>query len=840
MPPPLFSHYSRPADRFDEMLDAHGTVRPHWHTLLQHLKSASPAAMRQRVEVTDRSIAENGIAYNVYGDPDGRDRPWALDPLPLIIAADEWRQLSDAVAQRARLLNAVLADLYGSQHLLGEGLLPPSLVYGQHGFLWPCHGVKPPGGVFLHHYAVDLARSPDGHWWVIGDRTQAPSGAGYALENRLIVSRVFPQLFRDLRVQRLASFFATLQQSYQQWAPVDEGEQPLVVLLTPGPYNETYFEHAYLARYLGYPLVEGQDLTVRDDTVYLKTLTGLRRVHAILRRQDDDFCDPLELRGDSALGIPGLLHAVRAGRVMISNALGSGLPGSSAVMGFLPAIARRLLDEELMLPSVATWWCGEAPAREYVLDNLDALVIKGTYPSQRLEPVFGRELKGAARDEMVRRIRARSHAYVAQELVRLSQAPVWSREHAHGLQPRSVGLRLYAVATPEGYQVMPGGLARAAGSADALVLSMQRGGAAKDTWVLADSAVDTFSLLKPANGKGTLVRAGNNLSSRVVENLFWQGRYAERFDGTTRLLRLALAHYIDNGGESTPEFEALVALCLEMKILPPGREENDEEDSEEAEWIPVETRLRAAVHDATTQNSVADTIGRLFWAASQVRERLSLDHWYSLNRLQRDVQAPTGAEVELGEILMLLDRLLQVSSSLTGFTMDNMTRDIGWRMLLVGRRVERLGFLAGAISAFLRTFPGRSGRHLEWLLEFSDSIITYRSRYLRTPDLLTVVDLIVFDESNPHSVMFQVNALEHYLLLLEEDLGEVPGDEFSAACSAFRAIDLAPLQDTPDIACVEFARCLKSLEFAAYDLSNRIGMRFFSHVGAVSHQTLAR
>ncbi|MCB1963492.1 MAG: circularly permuted type 2 ATP-grasp protein [Rhodocyclaceae bacterium] len=837
MPPPLFSNYSRPSDRYDEMLDAHGTVRPHWHTLLQHLKASSPAAMRQRVEVTDRSIAENGIAYNVYGDPDGLDRPWALDPIPLIIAADEWRQLSDAVAQRARLLNAVLADLYGDQHLLGEGLLPPSLVYGQHGFLWPCHNVKQPGGVFLHHYAVDLARSPDGHWWVIGDRTQAPSGAGYALENRLIISRVFPQLFRDLKVQRLASFFATLQQSYEHWAPVDRGEQALVVVLTPGPYNETYFEHAYLARYLGYPLVEGQDLTVRGETVYLKTLTGLRRVHAILRRQDDDFCDPLELRGDSTLGIPGLLHAVRAGRVMISNALGSGLPGSSAVMGFLPAIAKRLLNEELMLPSVATWWCGEAPALDYVLDNLDALVIKGTYPSQRLEPVFGRELQGEARDEMVRRIRARPHAYVAQELVRLSQAPVWSREHAHGLQPRNVGLRLYAVATPDGYKVMPGGLARAAGSANALVLSMQRGGAAKDAWVLADSAVDTFSLLKSATGKGTLVRAGNNLSSRVVENLFWLGRYAERFDGTTRLLRLAMAHYIDNGGESTPEFEALVALCLEMKILRPGREEDDDDDSD---WVPVEKRLRAAVNDPATSNSVADAVGRLFWSASQVRERLSLDHWYSLNRLHRDIQGRSADQSELGEILMLLDRMLQVSSSLTGFTMDNMTRDTGWRMLLVGRRIERLTFLAGAISAFLRTLPGRNGRHLDWLLEFTDSIITYRSRYLRTPELLTVVDLIVLDESNPHSVMFQINALERYLMLLEKDLGEVPSDAFSAACEAFRSIDLDTFQHTPATACAEFAKQLKTLEFAGFDLSNRIGMRFFSHVGAVSHQTLAR
>ena len=839
MPRALLINYTAPPDRYDEMLDADGNVRPHWRDLMQLLKDASPVAMRHRVELADRSIQENGVAYNVFDDPEGHDRPWVLDPLPLIIDADEWRHLNEAVAQRARLLNAVLADLYGEQRLLTEGLLPASLVFGRQGFLWPCHEVTPPGGIYLHHYAVDLARSRDGHWWVIGDRTQAPAGAGYALENRLITSRVFPQLFRNLKVQRLGSFFSTLQRSFEHWAPTDEGERPLVVLLTPGPRTETYFEHTYLARYLGYPLVEGQDLTVRDETVYLKTLTGLQRVHAILRRQDDEWCDPLELRGESTLGVPGLLHVVRAGRVLIGNALGSGLTGASAMMGFLPAIADRLLGETLKLPSVATWWCGEAPALEYAVSHLDELVIKPTYPSQRLEPVFGSELQGEARARMIARIRARPYAYVAQEWVRLSQAPVWSREKNQTLQPRSVALRLFAVATPDGYRVMPGGLARSAGSADALVQTMRRGGASKDTWVLADGPVDTVSLLESAAGKGELVRSGQNMSSRVVENLFWTGRYSERFDATARLLRLALSRYIDNGGEGSPEFESLVGLCVDLRILRPGREKKKKE-GDNAAWIPVELRLREAVRDGTRQNSVADSVGRLFWSAAQVRERLSRDHWQSLTRLQRDMQADSRRDAELGEILIQLDQLIQVSSSLTGFTMDNMTRDTVWRVLRVGRRIERLHFFAGAVSAFLRTVPKRNGRHLEWLLELTDSIITYRSRYARTPELMSVIDLVVLDESNPHSVIFQVNALERYLNLLKVELGDLPEAEFREASAQFRGVDLQMLKYSPAAGCLEFAKQLALLEHAALELSDRIGMRFFTHVDAVSHQTLAR
>lgn len=835
----LLAIYPQTARRYDEMLTRDGNLRRHWRQFVDHLDGAAPEEMRERLGFVDRRIQENGVTYNVYAEADGADRPWSLDPLPLIIPPDEWAEVSTAIAQRAALMNAILADLYGDQRLLAEGLLPPALVYGQHGFLWPCRGVKPVGGVWLHNYAVDLARSPNGRCWVIADRTQAPSGAGYALENRLIVSQVFPEMFRDLKVQHLANFFRDQQDGLAALAPVDGDEQPHIVLLTPGPYNETYFEHAYLARYLGFPLVEGQDLTVRGDTVYLKTLRGLKRVHVIFRRQDDSYCDPLELKGESALGIPGLLNVVRAGRVTVANALGSGLLGSGALMGFLPGICERLLGEKLAMPSVATWWCGEKPALDYVREHFNELVIKAAYPTQRMEPVFGHELEGEARAEMLRRIEARPHAYVAQEVVNLSQAPTWSRAHERRLIARPVGLRAYAVVNAEGgYSVMPGGLTRVATGANTRVISMQRGGASKDTWVLTDGTVSQFTLLKPSLGVRDLVRSGANLSSRVVENLFWLGRYSERFDNSARMLRVALGRLVEAGGEKTPAVASAMELAERLGVLP--RPEDDTPIGEESEHVLLE-----AMYDPNQPGSLAGNIRSLMWSATHVRERLSLDHWHSLNRLQREQQAAQKKHPSMTEAIAFLDRVLGVSSSLTGFAMDNMTRDDGWRFLVIGRRLERLGFLAQTLAHFLRMESARAPGCMEWLLELADSIITYRSRYSRLPELLPVVDLLIFDESNPHGVLFQAEVLGRYLDRMARELAADCPDRLIAATERLRRFNLEQLEQMSFTTFREGSPCdalaarLDDLDAAAGELSNWLGMRYFTHVDGMSRQTMA-
>ncbi|MDR1710186.1 MAG: circularly permuted type 2 ATP-grasp protein [Candidatus Accumulibacter sp.] len=840
MPRSLLANYPRQTDRFDEMLDDDGRPRAAWRAFFDHLDKASPGEMRRQMDYVRRRIRENGVTYNVYADPKGADRPWELDPLPMILSREEWGAISAAVTQRTRLLNALLADLYGEQRLLRDGRIPPALVYGHNGFLWPCQGLRPPGDAWLHLYAADLARSPDGRWWVIADRTQAPSGAGYALENRLIVSRLFPEKFRELGVIHLASFFAALQESLSYWAPRDgESANPHIVLLTPGPYNETYFEHAYLARYLGYPLVEGQDLTVRDDRVYLKTLSGLQRVHAILRRLDDDFCDPLELRGDSALGVAGLLQAVRAGHVLVANALGSGLLQSAALPGFLPGACEELLGEKLLMPSVGTWWCGEQAALDFVVGHLDRLVIKGAFPSQRMEPVFGSELEGEAREEMIARLRERPQAYVAQELVRFSQSPSWSEPQERRLRPRGVALRVYVAATPRGYRVMPGGLTRVT-SATTRFISMQRGGSSKDTWVVSDEPVNTFSLIKPAIGRADLVRSGSNLSSRVVENLFWFGRYTERCEDLARLLRVALTRLVDIGTENERALMSAYETALALRLLPeaPPRKLTRRE---------IETRLLDAVCGGAGGGLGAD-IRRLLWVGAQVRERFSLDNWHAINHLQHRLQACAKARPALREALGFLDQMLLSGSALAGFAMDDMTRDDGWRLLIVGRRIERLIFLSAAIGQFLRLESTRHPGSLEWLLELADSIITYRSRYMAPPEPLPALDLIVFDEANPHAIIFQMQNLIHYLGELERDLGGAPGEKaeagLCAALARLRAFD--PARGRLDLAGPggeetrsRFAALLDEIAAEAARLSDRLAMRYFTHIGEVGRQMLA-
>ncbi|MCK6393218.1 circularly permuted type 2 ATP-grasp protein [Zoogloea sp.] len=840
MPSSILAHYPYRPDSYDELFGEDG-VRPHWQEFLDHIDEVSADTLKARSAQLSRGIQQNGVTYNVYADPRGTDRPWSLDLLPLILPADEWRGISEAISQRVRLLNALLGDLYGEQTTLAEGLLPPELVHGHRGFLWPCKGIQPIGDTYLHLYAADLARSPDGQWWVIADRTQSPSGAGYALENRLLVSRAFPDLFRDLQVQTLAGFFRGLQRSLGSQAPAD-GEPPLTVLLTPGPFNETYFEHVYLARYLGFPLVEGQDLTVRKDTVYLKTVSGLKRVHAILRRLDDDFCDPVELRADSALGIPGLLGAVRAGRVLVANALGSGLLESAALPGFLPGISRHLLGEELAMPSVATWWCGEEPARAEVIKNIKDLVIKPTFPGGSSEVIFGDQLNDEQLAALTRRIEADPSAFVAQELVKLSRAPAWSGGQRRKLMTRAMGLRVYAAITPEGYSVLPGGLARVAGVDNTRILTMQKGGSSKDTWVLSDGPVSTFSLLQNTIRVDDLIDETGTLSSRLAENLFWFGRYGERCDAVARLARLALSRLSE--GRRTERAGAL-SMMLELAAGAGLVEKN-------VATLPLakaELDLFRAVLDRRADSGLAANLQRLTWCATQAREHLSLDHWHALKRLSAELESARGRVSDVSALLEFLDEALTTFVSLSGFAMDNMTRDMGWRLHIVGRRIERLDNLSGSLARFLRRHVDIAGplqRELavEALLELFDSIITYRTRYRAQPELLPAIHMLTMDGANPHALAFQVRMLTNYLQSFDVDGSELGIEALDASFAALQAFPWADLEAAgPEgeraEATLELANRLDDLARAGRTLSDRLAMRFFSHVGGAGQATFA-
>lgn len=814
----LLDGYGVAEGRYDEMREPAGEPRPHWSRFLADLASRSGAEVSETLSMLERDIRENGVTYNVYADPLGADRPWEVDPVPLMLPPEEWAQIESGIAQRAELLNRVLGDIYGPQQLLRSGAIPPSVVFGHSGYLHQVRGIVPPGGCHLFMYAADLARSPDGHWWVVGDRTQAPSGAGYALENRLVVSHVFPRMFRDLHVQHLASFFATMRESLLRWAPRGEGEagSPLVALLTPGPYNETYFEHALIARYLGLHLVEGSDLTVREGCVWLKTVEGLKRVHAVLRRQDDDYCDPLELRSDSALGVPGLTDCARRGTVMIANALGSGIIESGALLGYLPRLSERLLGEPLRLPSVATWWLGEPAAFEDAWTHLEQLVIKPLDRTSRTEVVFGADLSADEQLMLKARVAAHPGRYVAQERVRQSQAPVLRPagfKHAASagrLGARTIGLRVFAVATPEGYRVMPGGLTRVAGAEDARMLAMQRGGGSKDTWVLSHGPVNaSFSLLAATIKPQDLVSSRVNLPSRAAENLYWYGRYSERCDGTARLLRTATNYAISDAERREDGLRPLLALARLVELVP------DDGD-------PAAELVKAAT---LPDEGLGAQLRQLSRVAFNMRDRMSIDHWRAINQLVSDPVFQREATMSVA--LNWLDRAVTSMTTISGYVLDGMTRSTGWRFLSMGRRIERLLTLCRTLRT--ATQKGQTSG-LDWLLELSDSTITYHSRYVVAPEWLPVLHLLLRDEVNPRSVAFQLKGLVDFTKKVEAVHGPFGSEVLApvlAAFDALRAEDLDPESRY-------LAHVLVRLEDAAHQLSDKLTLKFFSHADSRS------
>jgi uncharacterized circularly permuted ATP-grasp superfamily protein/uncharacterized alpha-E superfamily protein len=798
---------------YDELSRDGIEPRPHWAGLIDSLHAIGSEELARRWTRAERRIQENGVTYNVYDDDLGANRPWSLDLIPLLIAADEWRRIEAGIIQRAELLNLILADLYGPQNLIQEARLPPALLFANPEFLRPVTGMHVPRGNYLHLIAVDLARSADGQWWVLADRTQAPSGAGYALENRIIVADVLPDLFRRSHVRRLAQFFRAEREALTNLAGCDH---PRIVLLTPGPYNETYFEHSFLARYLGFTLVEGGDLTVRDRRVFLKTVEGLRQVHVILRRVDDSFCDPLELRGDSFLGVSGLVDAVIAGNVKVANALGSGLIETAATMPFLPGLARHLLGENLKLPSVATWWCGQEYALNWVLDHLEGVVVKPAFPARRMEPVFGAQLARAEKEKLAQQMRAWPHEYVAQEQVALSTAPVWD----HGrLLPRSMVLRTYALNTGSGWIAMPGGLVRVAG-AEGPVVSMQRGGHSKDAWVVWDGPVDTFSLLRPADQPVELRRGSVDLPSRVADDLFWLGRYAERSESIARLLRTALSWVRRVDGA---EFDCLIRLhgCFETghSKLPKNQRPTP---------IELEKEFVSLMSDPKRPDSLPATLAEVARVSGRVRDRLSADMMRLIGQLSES--AKVEKRILFVEYPALLSGCLELLSAFSGMERENVTRGSGWLFLSLGRRLERAIYSARQLQELAGTCAEADGPLLEYLLEVADSSMTYRSRYYTTVQPVAVLDVLMSDETNPRSLDFQLNHLvDLYSKLprpLPEDLRSMQD-----AVAVLRSFDLQELGETPTDPeeWARLRRTLKGLQRLLPSWSNNLANTYFIH-----------
>ncbi|WP_261971256.1 circularly permuted type 2 ATP-grasp protein [Prosthecodimorpha staleyi] len=813
----LLAGYRPEAGVHDEMMAEDGRPRAHWLPLLNLLAGLGPNEVRRRFALADRHLADAGVVYRVYGDETGAERPWPLSHLPLVLAEADWSALAAGIVQRAELLEAILADLYGPADLVRQGHLPAALVAGNGEFLRPLVGVKPAGGHHLHVFAADVTRGPDGRWWVLGDRTQAPSGAGYAIENRIALSsRGLPDVFRALRIERLTRFFQALRSGLAKASGRDE---PRIALLSPGPANETYFEHAYLARVLGFLLVEGGDLSVRGDQVWLRTVEGPIRADVILRRLDADFADPLELNAHSRIGVPGLMQAVRAGTVVIANALGAGLVEAPALMPFLPALSRHLLGEDLRLSNLATWWCGDPDARAAVIGDIRA---------KALAPAFGRTLRGTldnmgvngadlSPDDMKRLIAAmerRGTDFVGQEPVRLATTPVFERGR---LQPRPFALRVFAARGPDGWTVMPGGLCRISDRPDARALSMQRGGRSADVWV-ATSAAPEPSLLVPDPDQVEIRRDTGALPSRAADNLYWLGRYLERTEATLRLARSLAGQTSDDGPDTGdgPSTRHVADLLAAWGATPFGLDDYAEIVREALGGTSVGAAPQLAREARRTASVVRDRLSPDAWRAladlTAVFPRPSSDRNETVGDIDRD-----GDEDE-ADLFAAADLGLRTIAAFTGLAHENMYRPSGWRFLDMGARIER----AIAVARYARRLaePKAGSNLLIRLLELTDSQIVHRARYISGPSVKTVLDLVLLDETHPRSAAFQLDRLVEHLTHLSS---RHDGRADDAARAALR---LAALLKSADPA--EFdADMIMDVEIRLMKLSDAITRRYF-------------
>lgn len=778
---PFVAPYAAPSNAFDEAFEDNRLARLPWQAVMSAVQQLGSEGMQDRHLRAQRILRDDGATYNLKSDPLSPN-VWSLDIIPQVMSEPEWRALEAALQQRAKLFDLIYKDLYGEQRLLKEGILPSEIVFSHPGFLRQCHNLQWPTETALTFHAVDLVRDQSGRFIATGDRTQSPSGAGYALENRTVVSRVLPSLFRDSQTMRLSGFFQTVRETLSHLAS-HITEAPRIVVLTPGAYSSTYFEQAYLANHLGYPLVQGGDLTVRNGKVWMKSLNGLSRVDVILRRVEDAFCDQAELRSDSMLGVPGLLEVVRQGNVVVTNPLGSGLLETPALLAFMPEISRCLMGEELLLPSVASYWCGNQAHLDHVLTNIRSLIIKPAVRSLQSKSIYCHQLNDKELQDTINKIKANPVAYVAQSYIPGSLSPIWDNGK---MCARPGILRTFSVANEQGYCVMPGGLARVADSTNEFIVSKKLSGSrSKDLWVLSDSAETDIDV--PLDNLPISQAQVANLPSRVIENLFWFGRYAERAEMSLRLMRTIFKQLNGIDHFPTESREVLLGAMSELTGSLPGFQ-----DDPELIENPND-ELAALVVDASRVGSIKSNLQQMLACAEQVKEMLSADTRIILNELRDHIHSVDRAYVNgLPSVPEeSLDSLVTSLLAISGLNHESMLRGMDWMFQEIGRRTERALLTANLLKHTLsRPLPSLQQQQvLESVLLSVEALISFRRRYRTRARVSYGLDLLMIDRTNPRSLIYQIEQLRKYL----EELPQT--EQASLGLSAEKRLIIKSLND---------------------------------------------
>ena len=827
--PPPFANYHPKHSFYDEYLSAGGYKDGVWQPIAGYLDRLGSDRIQACAAEAERLVHQSGANFQITRDELQKSRPWQLAVVPLVLDDQTWGKLESGLQQRMRLLERVLRDLLGKQQLLKERILPAELLSANPEFM-PAYHELPARGNRLTLTATDLARHNDGSWWVTGDRTRAPSGLGYALENRIITSRVLPQLIRRSNVTRVAAFFSSLQQELNSLAPRMR-DNPRVAILTPGEHSYRYVEDAYLARYLGYTLVQGRDLAVRGDRLNLKTLGGLLPIEVLWRHVSDHKCDPLELDPSASQGVTGLLQSIRSGTVSVANSIGSALVQMPALMPFLPAASKFFFGNDLSLPSIATYWCGGAKERQYVLEHLDDLVLRPAFVVSGSPPINPLELSTDARDKLIAEIKARPHHFVAQQRPSRSTTPVW---HNGQLRPWHMAMRSFHVQTENGVDVLPGGLIRVSPDTESLDHSPNSGRRGQDCWIVADAPVDHEStLLPPSNAPIRLMRGGKELPSRVAENLYWLGRHAERTEAVARLLRTTLTRIAgENPVEDVVDLPRMLAALAAVGQIAP-----DYAIKELVQALPtLEAVLPDSVFDRNQPRGLQASVINMVEKAKAARDRISGDGYRIITRIGDDLVG-TAKNPDIGATIERLNQLITDLIALSGLGHESMTRTHGWRFLQLGRRIERAYQTSELLAATLTHPISDEGPLLDSVLRVTDSIMTYRSRYLSRLQATAAIDLLITDHTNPRSLVFQLQAIN-------ELIAELPNDSVYQVCgedqrTAQHLLHYVRMAEPTDLAFTELSGkrselsgLLNKLIDGLPRLSNEITARYLIHTGS--------
>lgn len=812
----VLESYAPGSRRGDLFTGARANVAAKWATIARRLLQLSQGAHGNIQEQVAREIQELGLTFRQIGDED--ERAWPLSPMPLLIGTEEWNHVAEGLVQRADLLESILADIYGPQKLVTDGDLPASVVCGSSQFAPRMMGVRPRGGHYLHVYAVDLARGPDGDWRVLADRTRLATGIGYALENRLALSRSTGSLLSEINTRRHARFYGDLRRGIASDCQRDE---PRIALLTAGPYNQSYPEQAHLARYLGLPLVEGRDLTVIDERLFLRTIAGPKRIDAIWRWIDTQHIDPLAFDARSQIGIPDLFQAWAHGGLTVANWPGVGVVESRAFSAFIPRLATKLLGRSLQLPNVATWWCGQESEANIVRRRFDNLVISSAFGGHVEGLAGGRTRPGAQfstteREALFAAMQLRPIDYCGQEIVNLSTTPALVDER---FVPRPFTLRAFVTRDGEGnWQVMPGGFARLSSSGDLRTSLMGDGDLSADVCVVDDIAVQQESLLG-AGVTPAIRRSGNVLASQAADNLFWFGRYGERAEMIVRVIRSLLGSSIDadgGAGRGPQTIARLVDILVQWGAIEAGQAK-----------LPLVRICSTAFSEGRLSGSVSTLITRTRETGRGLRDRMSTDFWRVANR-----PIPPFDSDHVESLVTASNILIERLGSLSGLAAENMVRSPSWRFLDIGRRLER----ALNTCRLARQFAGRDSEvdDLSALLDLCDSQIVYRSRYLTGPLQVPVLDLVLLDPLNPRSLLFQLIQIEDHLarlpVLIEDGVPERPLRETHAMLAQLQSLDATSIDEDG----------VREVEVRLLALSDAVSQRYFLQVDRPDRSSLGR